>query len=130
MKLTFSWHPVTEARYVAMCTSDRPDPRGVSPLSRALDDDGGLGSDHGIAWIDEGKRLALESLRGVPGPLRWAREYFVVEMSGDRTVAMSELDPSCSEAVSTRSFLLALEAWQAFLAAGPCAEPSTIEIAD
>lgn len=130
MKLTFSWYPLAEGRYIATCMSDRPDPRGVNPLARVLDDDGGLGSDHAIAWIDEGIKLALASIRGVPGPLRWAREYFFVEMNGDRTLAMSEDDPSCTEVVSTKSFLSALEAWQAFLAAGPYVEPSVVEIGD
>jgi len=128
MKLTFSSYPLAEGHYVATCLSDRPDPRGVNPLARVLDDDGGLGSNHAIAWIDEGKMLALDAIRGVPGPLRWAREYFFVEMDGNQTVATSEDDPSCTEVVSTEAFLSALEAWQAFLVAGPCVEPTTVEI--
>ena len=103
---------------------------GVSPLAHVLDDDGGLGVDHSIRWIEEGKKLALDALNGAPGSLRWAREYFFVEMDGDRTIAVSETDPSCRETLSTKAFLSALGAWQLFLAAGPASGARTFEIED
>ena len=128
MKLTFSWNRTQVRTAFALCTSDGENAAAVSPLAHLLDDDGGLGIDHAIRWIDEGKKLALASLQGVPGPLRWAREYFCAEMDGDRTIAMSGGDPACRQVVTTRSFLGALETWQAFLAAGPTGVPRTVDV--
>ena len=130
MKLTFSWNRTQVGTALPLCTSDGETAVAVSPLAHVLDDDGGLGINHAIRCIDEGKKLALASLQGVPGPLRWSREYFCAEMWGDRTIAMSEIDPACRQVVTTRSFLGALEAWQAFLAAGPADVPRTVDVAE
>ncbi len=130
MKLTFSWFRTPTGSNIATCASEREASHGVSPLAHILDDDGGLGVDHSLRWIEEGKKLALDALSGAPGSLRWAREYFFVEMDGDRTIAVSESDPSCRETLSTKEFLSALAAWQQFLAAGPAAGARTFEIED
>lgn len=128
MKLTFSWCRTPTGSDIATCGSERAASHGVSPLAHVLDDDGGMGVAHSLLWIEEGKKLALDALNGAPDSLRWSREYFFVEMDGDRTIAVSESDPSCRETLSTKAFLSALEAWQQFLAAGPASGARTIEI--
>lgn len=128
MKLTFSWHKLANGYSVACCASDRNNAHGKSLLAQALDDDGGLGRDIAINWIEEGKRLANAALAGASGPLRWQREYFGLEFDGDRGIAFDLDDPECTEQLPTRTLLLLLQHWQDFLAAGPEAGAKTIEV--
>lgn len=99
-------------------------------IARVLDDDGGLGVEMAIRWIEEGKRLANQALTGELGPLHWAREYFGVEILGHRTTASALLDPDNVKCLPTQAFLLALQHWQEFLVAGPTVGSLTVDISD
>ena len=114
----------------AVCGSDRTEPHGFSPLANALDDDGGLGADASIRWIEDGKTMAREALSGAVWPTVWMREYFSVEIDGPRAIAYAEDDPRCNEQLPTELFLAVLQAWQDFLIAGPTSQSRTFEIAD
>ncbi|WP_398495457.1 hypothetical protein [Variovorax sp.] len=130
MKLTFSWHQFSDGTSYARCLSDKENPQGASPLAHVLDDDGGLGAEIAVKWIEEGKRLARQAMAGAPGPLHWVREHFMAEMNGERTTASSVHDPSCAQELPTRVFLSVLQSWQDFLATGPVPKSHTVEIDD
>ncbi len=128
MKLTFAWLELPEGHFRPYCQSDRPKAQGVDPLAHALDDDGGLGVDFAVPWIEEGKRLANAALAGASGSQLWEREYFAMKFDGDQGVAFYMADPEYSEAAPTRTLLSVLQDWQDFLIAGPGAGPKIVEI--
>jgi hypothetical protein len=108
--------------------SDRLNVHGVSLLAHALDDDGGLGQDLAIAWIEEGKRLANAALAGASGPQRWEREHFGLQFEGERGIAFDLDDAENTGQLPTRTLLFLLQNWQEFLAAGPGAGSRTIKV--
>lgn len=129
MKLTFSWADLPNGEDPhPLCSSDRLNAMGVSPLAHALDDNGGLDVAHAVSWIDEGKRRAHAALTGSTEPQVWGREYWGLEFDGERGTAQSLLDPACCEVVPTRTLLALLEQWQEFLIAGPGSSSRVIEV--
>ncbi|ALM84216.1 hypothetical protein ASB57_15645 [Bordetella sp. N] len=79
------------------CASDAPDAQGVSVLAHALEDDGGLGVDHAVAWVEEGKRLTQAALADAPETRVWARESYVIEFTDEYGIAFGMDDPACAE---------------------------------
>jgi len=128
MKLTFSWIDAPGGRSYPVCMTDRENSEGEDLVARVLDDDGGLGVEMAIQWVEEGKRLANEALAGASGPLYWTREYFGVEILGNQTIASDHHDPVNKVCLPTEAFASALQRWQEFLIAGPSAESHTVEI--
>lgn len=128
MKLTFLWIDAPGGGRCPVCMTDLANSKEEDLVARVLDDDGGLGVEMAIQWIEEGKRLANEALAGASGPLYWAREYFGVEILGHQTIASDHHDLVNRVFLPTEAFALALQRWQEFLIAGPSAESHTVEI--
>ncbi|ALM83117.1 hypothetical protein ASB57_09260 [Bordetella sp. N] len=100
----------------------------MSVLAHTLEDDGGLGVDRAIAWIEEGKRLAQAALAGAPDTQVWAREYFAIEFTGEQGIAFGMDDPVRAEKAPTRQLLPLLQHWQDFLKAGPGGPDACVDI--
>lgn len=119
MQLTFSW-PTAFRREVPTCTADVQETGGLSPLSRILEDDGGVDRATRIDWIREGIRRVVEAEQSTPNvvSLAWAGEECAAVISSSSTKVRYLLEDGHEETISTASFRLVLEAWLKFLLAG------------
>ncbi|MBN3725459.1 hypothetical protein [Burkholderia sp. Ac-20379] len=130
MKLMFSWQALPNGDQYAHCTSDRLNPWGISPLADALGDDGGLGIEHTIKWIDDAIDKANRALAGASSVQLWGRACFAIEFQGDRGSAFSLSVPDCAEALPTIEILGVLQQWKTFLMDGPAAGSRVLDIAE
>ena len=100
-----------------LCDSDHVNAHGVSLLACLLMDDGGLGRDTTIKWLEEGMLMVGAVSSGTRSDFSWDREDWGAEIRADGVTIYSHHDESWSEVMSLASFGRALSSWREFLLA-------------
>lgn len=117
MEVRFSWH-VFNGRYYPSCECVG-DVDGYPYLSYLLTDDGGLGLDHHIPWLQKGKKMCENVLERISDSECVTTELFAADISADGVWISSITE----EPTSGVKFRLAginhvLDGWIEFLGAG------------
>lgn len=121
MKLTFSWAPLGSQLF-GFCQSGSAEGADADLLSNILMDDGGLGWQFKVSFIDEALASVASVLDGRAATADWDCEDWGATISQPWTDIYSLQDETYRQSVETNVFHRALLAWQNFLAAGPNAE--------
>jgi hypothetical protein len=118
MKLSFSWFAYIDTLF-PMCTSSRVNDEGLSPLACLLIDDGGLGIELSIQWIDEGIKRIDSVLSGTCQSASWDREVWGAEFFIDKVVVYYHGGGSEEIIDSCAVFKTVLLKWREFTQSEP-----------
>ena len=114
----------TSGRIDYDCDSDQNNKDGVNLLVCLLTDDGGMGRDLSLEWIEKGIEM-IEAVRsGASTRLDWDCNAFGAKIYDEEVIVYSLYDESYHEVVSLASFRKALTSWRDFLLAEPTSEDS------
>ncbi|NLR74366.1 hypothetical protein [Leeia aquatica] len=98
-----------------VCTSDLAMHGDVSLLSCILMDDGGVGIDESICWLDEGVRRIDYIRKNNADTMEWGREGWIGLISFDTVKIFSSHDENYSAVIETNVFEECLRKWIVFI---------------
>jgi hypothetical protein len=118
MRLSY-FYEVIGGRIRGLCESEGANCplHGVSPLACLLTDDGGLGKDISMSWIEDGIAMVDDVVQAKRSETDWDREAWGAEIRADGVKIVSLHDDSCAITIPLASFRRALTSWRDFLAA-------------
>ena len=118
MKLTFFMRNSFETIF-PVCSNDSPAFKNCDPLTAILSDDGGLGLEHMIAWVEVGIDTIRKIIHGQIDKGDWVTETFSAEIGREQTEIYYLYDDSYSQFVPTEIFLKIMLEWHDFITQSP-----------
>ncbi|GIU52607.1 hypothetical protein TUM4438_45730 [Shewanella sairae] len=104
MKLKFFWTLIFDSPF-PICINDSPSYENCDPLSTILSDDGGLGLEYMIAWVEVAIDTTNKVISGQMDEGDWITETFSAEIGREQTEIYYLYDDSYSQFIPTEIFL-------------------------
>lgn len=127
MKIKFFWH-ASEAfkdnilRPTAVAIDPAIGSKGA--LTCLLMDDGGIGQERSLPWLEEGLARVLAVKNRKVASFDWSREAWGAEISGENVKIFSLHDETYFDSLSLDAFEKVLKEWKSFTQTQPDANQS------